>query len=307
MLPRHAKQFEYWHDKIRNYSDRDLPGVATNEALSTFIMQLIDSNRRIAYAHVIRDTARSVVFADPSSSQFDPLRAAAVAARTGNLDQAIWLVFVATHFGRHRIDKWRLARDVYGALGLSAPWSWANISADIAGFTAQYNESVLPRLLTDGVNRRFSGHRKYCSLSHVPEVFHSYVDWIMDLGGHKGILRAAHNAVGQNPHETFEFLYNEMSRVNYFGRLGKFDHLTMIGKLGLWPITPGRAYLQGATGPLIGAKLLFAGTADANISTADLEEFLIDFGQYLSVGQQELEDSLCNWQKSPQSYMLFRG
>ena len=41
-----------------------------------------------------------------------------------------------------------------------------------------------------------------------------------------------------------------MDTVQRFGRLGKFDFLTMLGKLGIAPIEPGITFLKGATGPL---------------------------------------------------------
>jgi len=52
-----------------------------------------------------------------------------------------------------------------------------------------------------------------------------------------------------------------MNDVERFGRTAKFDYLTMVGKLGLAAIEPGSTYMQGATGPLKGARLLFGGRA----------------------------------------------
>ncbi len=85
--------------------------------------------------------------------------------------------------------------------------------------------------------------------------------------------------------------------------MARFDYLTMIGKLGFAPIKPARPYLQGATGPVRGARLLF-GTDDG---TATLDEWLVELGAEMNVGMQVLEDSLCNWQKSPGEFRPFRG
>ena len=92
-----------------------------------------------------------------------------------------------------------------------------------------------------------------------------------------------------------------------FGRLGKFDFLTMLGKLGVAPIEPGSAYLVGATGPLQGARLLFANDPKAKVGPRELDARLTKLDSYLSVGMQVLEDSLCNWQKSPRRFVSFRG
>jgi hypothetical protein len=99
-----------------------------------------------------------------------------------------------------------------------------------------------------------------------------------------------------------------MDAVASFGRTAKFDYLTMLGKLGLAPIVPGRAYLDGATGPLRGAKLLFLGSPNAGgLSTNELDTRVGQLGAALQVGMQEMEDSLCNWQKSPGRFEAYRG
>ena len=83
-----------------------------------------------------------------------------------------------------------------------------------------------------------------------------------------------------------------------FGRLGRFDFLTMLGKLGIAPVQPGSAYLwHDASGPLAGAKLLLLGDADAKVPARQLDAQLEDLDKHLKVGMQTLEDALCNWQK----------
>jgi len=81
----------------------------------------------------------------------------------------------------------------------------------------------------------------------------------------------------------------------------------MVGKLGLLPITPGKTYLDGATGPLRGARLLVDNNATSNTSIDRLESILKSLDLSLNVGKQVLEDSLCNWQKSPTRYIYFNG
>ena len=91
------------------------------------------------------------------------------------------------------------------------------------------------------------------------------------------------------------------------GRLGRFDFLTMLGKLQLAPVAPGSVYLDKATGPLAGARLLFFGNRDHGITGNALEFRVNALDDILGVGKQVIEDSLCNWQKSPDVYEYFRG
>jgi hypothetical protein len=94
-----------------------------------------------------------------------------------------------------------------------------------------------------------------------------------------------------------------MDAVARFGRTARFDYLTMLGKLGLAAIQPGSTYMEGATGPARGARLLFG--VDASQRT--LDQWVVQLGSILSLGMQEMEDSLCNWQKSPAVFRRFRG
>ena len=124
---------------------------------------------------------------------------------------------------------------------------------------------------------------------------------------HQLLFEDALQRNAHDPRRTFDDLYESMSAVASFGRTGRFDYLTMIGNLGLAPIEAARPYLQGATGPLRGAKLLLTGNPTASRNVRDLERFLVDLGAALKIGMQTVEDSLCNWQKSPSAFKHFGG
>jgi hypothetical protein len=275
-----------------------------------FVEQLVESLRRIEYAHFVRDEKFDAARADPSSDIFDPLRAAVFWMRKGNNDEAFWLVFLFVHFGKHRKDRWRLVRDIYGALG-GNPWTWKRVSTDPSAFRKWLaaNENTLRG---DGVSRRFGSHRKYESLSAsssagTAAVIKSYVEWVAPPRTLHQVIQEAHKQVGQNPRDVFGFLYDSMKMVKRFGRLARFEYLTMLGKLGLAPIEPGSAYMNGATGPLQGARLLFDDDIDSKLSAKELDSLLNELGAYTHVGMQVLEDALCNWQKSPDKFTSFRG
>jgi hypothetical protein len=255
----------------------------------------------------VRDTHHSVRRMDPADEIFEPLRASAMHARSGNLDEAYWLVFLATHFGKHEVRGWRLVRDVYGKLG-SGVWSWQTASNNPAAFGnwLEANQAALSE-------NRFSNHRKYESLransaKGTASVIVSYIDWVKPYGSHANMIRNIHKLVGQEPGSVFAHMYKSMDAVNRFGRLARFDFLSMLGKLGIAPVEPDSAYLwHNATGPLRGARLLFCGKVDVPESARNLDKKLKDIDHDLQVGMQALEDALCNWQKSPTKFIAFRG
>ena len=291
---------------------RPLPGIWPLGQLACLVEQLVESRRRIEFIHHIRDGQHDPRRMDPATPLFDPLRASVLLHRQGETDEAYWLVFLAVHFGKHARDGWRLARDVYGRLGGPGLWDWARTSTDPAAFRAWLAANAVTLKGGDGVPRRFSNHRKYESLDPhsamgTGAVMTSYVAWVGPPRTHQEMIREAHKAVGQNPREVFDHLYRSMGSVRRFGRLARFDYLTMLDKLGMAPIEPGSAYLGEATGPLRGARLLFAGDPDTALGGKVLDAYLAALDEHLGVGMQALEDALCNWQKSPARFVSFRG
>jgi hypothetical protein len=163
-----------------------------------------------------------------------------------------------------------------------------------------------------GSNRGFGNHRKYQSMdadkpAGTGAAIESYVGWVMQYGGHSQLIQHALGQVGGDPKQAFEWLYRSMGEVASFGRMAKFDYLTMLGKTQLAQIEPDLAYLSGATGPASGARLMLQGSTANELSIAIMENRLAILASYLGVGMQVIEDSLCNWQKSPSRYRLFSG
>ena len=288
-----------------------LPGVQTEVRLSTYVDQLIDSLRRVHYVQKISKMDHDHRRKDPSDPMFDPLKAAILQHREGNVDEAFWLVFLATHFGRHVVDGWRLARDIYGKYGAAGTWCWNSISVDPEGVSVWLTE-VEDELQKDGVNRRFGNHRKYETLKTssargTGKVLESYVRWVGQNRGHELLLSEVQGDGQQDPGALFDTLYSQMGQVVSFGRTGRFDYLTMLGKIGLADIEPRIPYLAGATGPLRGARLLLDNNPTSSTSAAVLNEKIRQLGLHLEVGMQVMEDSLCNWQKSPETFIHFGG
>jgi len=80
--------------------------------------------------HFVRDGKIDPRRADPSSHLFDPIRAAAFRMRKGELDEAFWLVFLSTHFGKHVRYGWELTRAVYGGSN-GEIWTWERVSQNV--------------------------------------------------------------------------------------------------------------------------------------------------------------------------------
>jgi len=265
---------------------------------------MIASLRRLDYSHIIRTRDISPDRVDPQSQLFDPERAAVLHFRAGRLDEAFWLVFLITHFGKSLKHGWRMLRDVYSGLG-AGTWTWARVSANPAAFRASL-------LANQGhIGGGFGSHRKRESIrADLPggtaAVVESYVAWVGPAHSHAALMAGLTQAGGNSPESIFDHCYNSMT-VTRFGRLGKFDYLCLLRGLGFADLAPGSAYLVGATGPLAGARLLFGGRTDARLRATRLEDLLRDLDAVLDVGMQVMEDSLCNWQKSPRHFVHFRG
>lgn len=282
-----------------------LLGIIDPAARESLTRQMIDSLHRIAFVRRLSERTPDERRMDPKSALFDPIKAAFLHDRAGNKDEAAWIVFLSTHFGYHRRVKWELTRLVYGALGTGPVWTWARTSGDLGGFK-QWYEAHADQLA--GVP--FGNHRKYESLrpdaeNNLVDTITSYVNWV---GANRGftLLVADLDTPPSDAKIRFDRLYRA-SPIVQFGRTAKFDFLTMIGKLDIADIEPPYPYLQGATGPTRGAKLLITGDPQAKIPVGQLSDAVVALGNSLGVGMQVMEDSLCNWQKSQFQYLPFRG
>jgi len=280
-----------------------LPGVARPASRDVLLKQLVESVRRVEYVAVVSARPVSPLRANPTSNLFDPVLAALVHQSNGDIEEAFWMVFLFTHFGKHRVKGWGLPRAVYGQLGGGSRWDWPSVSANPTSFATWIAANKSP-LRAAGT---FGSHRKYESLDapqglDTGDVVRSYVDWVRSHRTHLDAFNHFLTVSGGAPHKAFDEAYRSMDAVTRFGRTARFDYLTMVGKLNLAPISPGHPYLVGATGPLSGARLLWGGGVPLRLGKA-----IVKLDRYLCVGMQPLEDALCNWQKSPERFIAFRG
>lgn len=303
-----AKEIE---KKLQSFNERrELLGISTSENRTCLVEQIIDSIRRVKYVLLIESKPLSDSSANPRLDSFNPIKAAVINKRQGNLDEAFWLIFLLTHFGKSKSTGWTLIKNVYGGVNHADLWTWNDICADLEGFQYWLNDNVV-ELKNSGV---FGNHRKYESLSAFKSngtgaAVRSYVDWVMKFGNHSELFDSKRPTANASPREWFSALFESMDCVVRFGRTARFDYLTMVGKLKLINIEPDSTYMNGATGPLTGARLLFGGNKNSPMKYEELNSLLYELEAHigLSFGMQILEDALCNWQKSPNKYVYFAG
>jgi hypothetical protein len=298
----------YIESKLDEYQEKNgqpLKGIINPANKDIFIRQMIDSVKRIKYIRLISKGDISEGRINPNDELFDPIKAAVWHYRNGNIDEAIWLVFLLTHFGKHVKYKWELLKAVYGNLGGEDFWSWTKVSHNKDEFLDWLEENEVA-IKSKGA---FSNHRKYVSISAAKragtgQAISSYINMIGY--SHVDFIESIDESIKNNPKLFFRYLYNEFRKINGFGRLATFDFITMVGKIGIVNIEPDSPCLKDSTGPFKGAKELYG---LQNISATDLETYLIDLGNFLELDfvMQVLEDSICNWQKNMNKYIYFKG
>jgi hypothetical protein len=258
---------------VHSAGTRALPGIEDKCALETLATQIVASLRREDYYRLIQSKCISAQRADPNDDAFDAERAVAYHIQQGNLDEAAWLAFIMTYFAKPDGTGWLRLRDVYGKLG-NGIWNWQSVSADPEKFTIWLKSNWRQ------VRGKF-GNRKYESLRpdsarNMGQVVHDYVRWI----GRKGHDAFFTESMARGRNDPFDELYHDMA-VSSFGRLAKFDYLMLLSRYGIANIVPSSAYLDAATGPLAGARLLFTGSRDTHAPVAALQKMLDDLGSGL--------------------------
>lgn len=283
-----------------------LLGISNSNREETFIRQICDSIRRIEYIDVIKQRNVSPDRANPNNAIFDPLRGAIWHLQNGDINEACWLIFLFTHFGKHLRTNYALCKNFYGGLNSTNIWTWSNTTNDIAGMKLWLQSNK--HLIKNDVY--FGNHRKYQSLdayksSGTGATIESYVNLIGN--DHNQFFNNVNNSVRNDKGLFFDYLYKLFSKnIIGFGRLAIFDYLTMIGKVGIINIEPNSPYIQNATGPKDGTKVLFD---TPNATKNDLNDYLQDLAKALNrpFSMQILEDAVCNWQKQPDMYRYFKG
>lgn len=289
-------------------SEGPLPGLV-DRPREPLIRQFVDSLRRDRYFELLMERELSQLARDPGDvDRFDPIRAAILAREAGDTEEALWLVFITTHFGKHRRAGWEYARRVYGALGSAPWWTWVRVTETPEEFRDWLDAH---RSELEAKPGGFGNHRKFESMAGrtakgTGAVVASYIDWAGSPPSQVARLEEVAAAGAGDPARTFDLLYRSLGIVTRFGRLARFDYLNYLRRLGFLDVVAGKAYFQGASGPLAGATMLW-GDAPRPPAAAWYEAKAASLASYLGVGFDVIEDGLCNWQKSPEVFKRFSG
>lgn len=277
-----------------------LPGLASPRRYESLSCQIIASQRREDYYRFVQVRPSRSERADPQHQSFDPERAVAWHLSQGDVDEASWLIFLMTHFARPSGTGWLRLRDVYGMLGAGV-WTWGLVSQNPTAFSAWVDANA------GAIRGKFGNHRKYESLRADADrpIGVTVSDYVRLIGPNGHAAFFANIALG-GANDRFDYLYRRLA-VRSFGRLAKFDYLMLLSRYGLVPMVATQAYLAGATGPKRGARLLFDGNADSGMSPAHLQQKLSRLDAVLNLGMSVWEDSICNWQKSPDQFVHYTG
>ena len=286
--------------EMHKLNRQSMPGISTQAAQETLALQIVASLRREAFHKAIQAKPAAAFRADPADHRFDPERAVGFHKAAGNLDEAFWLIFLMTHFAKPADSGWLRLKDFYGKLG-TGRWDWATVQR------SPKSVDLWLKANWQKIGGKFGNHRKYQSVRpgaklYTGEVIESYVDWI-GSAGHVARFSQLTKAGANDP---FDGLYRGLT-VRSFGRLARFDYLMLVSRYGLANISPSSAYLSGATGPKGGVSLLFTGATKSPLTAKQLQNKLTLLDDDLGVGMSVLEDSLCNWQKSPKKFVHFKG
>jgi hypothetical protein len=223
------------------------------------------------------------------------------AKSVGDLNEALWRAFLATHFGRTSCDSApntpdSAARFLCG-FGEEPHWTWHRVSTQTGElkFWLETHRAEVKSL-------KFGNHRKHETNSDPDELFkvlESIVEWVKRNGGTPRSALSTNGA--SKPESAFKILYRRLmghpspkqDGIHRFGRTACFDMLMLLGDLGLAAIRPGSCYLTDSNGPLKGAKVLWG----PNHPDVVLELRAETLAKRIEVPMNIIEDALCMWQK----------
>lgn len=283
---------QIWVDAIADLLESSFP----DDVIDTLSMQTIDSIRRVKIYETYQFRAD---IADakglPYSYTSNPF---SLAQRTSlSIETRVWVIYVATYFGKSDTSKWKLFNNV----AFRSDNSLITFE-EIIDNKEGYFDYLRNMNFFEG--SKYSNHRKYTRKS---------------LDGERGVLTSFEfmldhmNQFCLNAFSPFDTIYQQALNIPNFGRMAAFDFTCSLSKCGLNVDQPTSMYHKYSTGPLdaINDILILAGVESPNnnlkVTFGDelLNWFNTNYEIYMLA--QVLEDAICNWQKSPTSYFRYFG
>ena len=212
------------------------------------------------------------------------------------LDNRLWILYIATYFGKSNKSKWTLFNratfDKKNSIFL-----FDEIKLDLDKYFKYLSDFDFFKDCT------YSNHRKYTA---------------KNFYGDKGVFKSMEYVVNNIKQYSsgkeidFHTMYNLSQKIPNFGRLAGFDFSSSLVKCGFNIKEPLSMYAEHSTGPLDAIGLLLKLTSNSTSTNSkkqlctDLMKWFIDNSDIFMVGQV-LEDSICNWQKNTSKYIRYTG
>ncbi len=213
-----------------------------------------------------------------------------------NLQNKVWIIYLATYFGKSNKSKWELFNRATFHKDQSII-KFDQINADLDNYFKYLSSFAFFQ------DCAYSNHRKYTAKK---------------LLGSKGLFRSmeyfVNNVELYSSEDEMEFheMYLLSQKIPNFGRLGGFDFTSSLAKCRFNIKEPKSMYADHSTGPLQALELLLKLTnnnsslASQKQLSSDLMEWFLKHSKIFMTGQV-LEDAICNWQKDTRKYIRYTG
>ncbi len=288
----YIKANQLWREAISDILDTTLD----DNIIHVLSMQMIDSIRRISIYRAYYNQADKAESSElPYHHTSNPFKLCQRESLT--LDSKIWYIYIATYFGKSNKSGWNLFKKA----SFYEDGNLIDLDS-IINNREEYFDYL--RSLDFFEKSNYSNHRKFTKKA---------------LDGDKGFLNSANyfldNLSEFSSEEVIEFdtVYKKALLIPNFGRMAAFDFTSSLCKCNLNVAPPISMYHKASTGPLKALKelLIQSGTDNptkkAQIRFGDnLLDWFVDNSD-IEIVAQVLEDTICNWQKSPHIYRRYFG
>lgn len=287
MSKRRSIQTLVWTKILRKV--KNVPPLPAGE-VACLAQQIFDSLLRVRY---LECSSAYVASVRPPAT---PLEEAVFSKDSGDIESALWQVFLAVHFGKSQKTGWNGYYEIFKPSSQSCALTWAQLGTP-SGMELLKERSL--KLEQDPAKVQFGNHRKYQSHSESYRTFDEFLTWL----GNWSKSGKLYSSSGQSTQVSFSDLYFSLKESVFgFGRLGAYDFVTQVSHLKIIDgLKVDSLFLAGSTGPREGAKRFFG----PGLSSKALEQRCLELAIVLSINPHVLEDALCNWQKSPKAYRRF--
>jgi hypothetical protein len=213
-----------------------------------------------------------------------------------SLNNRLWIIYVATYFGKSNKSKWTLfERATFNKK--KSILLFDEIKLDLNKYFKYLSSFDFFE------NCNYSNHRKFTAKNLLKKngVFESMEYFTNNIDKYSSVEKM-----------DFHTMYKLSQKIPNFGRLAGFDFSSSLVKCSFNIEEPKSMYAEHSTGPLDAIGLILKLTNNSASATSrkklctDLMQWFLDNSDIFMIGQV-LEDSICNWQKNTVNYIRYSG